>query len=117
MEPALLVGLGGAIGAVLRYIVSGIAPRAGGIPSGTLLVNVIGSFVLSIMTFTTPQSSIIYLINIGMLGSFTTFSTFAYETFRLLEEGENRHFALNIILNVSLCITAIGVGYIVANYI
>lgn len=117
MEPAVFVAIGGGIGAVLRCLVSGIAPKKGPIPSGTLLVNVIGSLMLSILTFSTHPDSIIYLVNIGMLGSFTTFSTFAYETFRLVEEGENRYFVLNIILNVGLCITAIGAGYMMVNLI
>nr|WP_232221878.1 CrcB family protein [Methanococcoides burtonii] len=51
MEEILLVGLGGALGAPLRYIVSGIVPKVKNIPTGTLLVNVIGSTILSTLTF------------------------------------------------------------------
>ncbi|MPN23604.1 putative fluoride ion transporter CrcB [bioreactor metagenome] len=54
----------------------------------------------------------IYMVNIGMLGSFTTFSTFAYETFRLLEDGKNVSFFLNIVLNVILCLLGVSIAYL-----
>lgn len=117
MEDILLVGIGGSIGAVLRYMVSGIAPKKEPIASGTLLVNIMGSLLLSILTFSTPQSSIMYAVNIGMLGAFTTFSTFAFETFKLLEEGQKSYCTLNILLNTSLCIAAVWIGYLMVNLI
>ncbi len=115
--PVILVGLGGFLGAILRYLVSGMAARVAELPTGTLIVNVIGSTVLSILTFSSVPNSTVYLVNIGLLGSFTTFSTFAYETFKLLEEGENMYFILNISLNVLLCLVGIIAGYFVVNLI
>ena len=115
--PAILVGLGGFLGAILRYLVSGMAARVAELPTGTLIVNVIGSTVLSILTFSSVPDSTVYLVNIGLLGSFTTFSTFAYETFKLLEEGENMYFILNISLNVLLCLVGVIAGYFVVNLI
>ncbi len=115
--PVILVGLGGFLGAILRYLVSGMAARVAELPTGTLIVNVIGSTVLSILTFSSVPDSTMYLVNIGLLGSFTTFSTFAYETFKLLEEGENMYFILNISLNVLLCLMGIVAGYFVVNLI
>ena len=115
--PAILVGLGGFLGAILRYLVSGMAARVAELPTGTLIVNVIGSTVLSILTFSSVPNSTVYLVNIGLLGSFTTFSTFAYETFKLLEEGENMYFILNISLNVLLCLVGVIAGYFVVNLI
>ena len=115
--PAILVGLGGFFGAILRYLVSGMAARVAELPTGTLIVNVIGSTALSIFTFSSVPDSTMYLINIGLLGSFTTFSTFAYETFKLLEEGENMYFILNISLNVLLCLTGVIAGYFAVNLI
>ena len=117
LMPAILVGLGGFFGAILRYLVSGMAARVAELPTGTLIVNVIGSTVLSIFTFSSVPDSTMYLVNIGLLGSFTTFSTFAYETFKLLEEGENMYFILNISLNVLLCLVGVAAGYFAVNLI
>ncbi|WP_440956685.1 fluoride efflux transporter CrcB [Methanosarcina sp. Mfa9] len=111
----LLVGAGGFIGASLRYAVSSRVPKIRSIPAGTLTVNILGSIVLALLTLSSEPESMVYLVNIGMLGSFTTFSTFAYETFRLLEEGENFSFFLNIFLNVTLCLAGVSVAYLVLN--
>ncbi|MEZ5334756.1 MAG: fluoride efflux transporter CrcB [Methanolobus sp.] len=107
----LLVGTGGFIGAILRYMVSSSVPKINEIPAGTLTVNAVGSFVLAAMTFSSVQGSLSYFISTGMLGSFTTFSTFAFESFKLLEEGENRYFILNIGLNVLVCLCAAALAY------
>jgi CrcB protein len=117
MEPWIIVGIGGSIGAVLRYLVSGIIPARGAIPTGTLTVNAIGSLILSMLTFSTTPGTMVYLVNIGILGSFTTFSTFAYETFRLLDEGDKRNFSINILLNLSLCLIAVAAGYMMVRLI
>jgi CrcB protein len=108
----LLVGIGGFIGANLRYLVSGAVPKINEIPAGTLAVNTIGSFVLAVLTFTSLEGTLRYMISVGMLGSFTTFSTFAYESFRLLDEGENKHFLMNIGLNLALCFLAVFIAYV-----
>ena len=67
--------------------------------------------MLSLLTFSSEPESVVYLVNIGILGSFTTFSTFAYETFKLLEDGQNVSFFLNIFLNVILCLLGVGIAY------
>ncbi len=112
----LLVGIGGAIGASLRFLVSGLSPEMRGLPTGTLLVNIIGSTVLSLITFSTLNPNI-HLVNIGILGSFTTFSTFAFESFRFLGQNNPQEFLANIILNLTLCITGVTIGHILANLI
>ena len=117
LEEILLVGLGGALGAPLRYIVSGIVPKAKNLPTGTLLVNVIGSIILSTITFASSQNINLHLVNIGVLGSFTTYSTFAYESSRMLEEGRTTNFVSNIILNISLCILGVLLGHQLASLI
>ena len=89
-----LIGTGGFIGASLRYTISSRMPKIRSIPAGTLTVNFLGSIVLSLLTFSSEPESVVYLVNIGILGSFTTFSTFAYETFKLLEDGQNVSFFL-----------------------
>lgn len=110
-----LVGSGGFIGASLRYAVSSRIPKIQNIPAGTLSVNFLGSVLLAFLTFSSEPESVVYLVNIGMLGSFTTFSTFAYETFRLLEEGENVSFFMNIFLNVALCLAGVSAAYLAFN--
>ncbi len=90
----VLIGTGGFIGASLRYTISSRVPKVLNIPAGTLTVNFLGSIVLALLTFSSEPKSVVYLVNIGILGSFTTFSTFAYETFKLLEEGQNVSFFL-----------------------
>lgn len=107
----LLIGTGGFIGAILRYLVSGAIPRINEIPSGTLAVNAIGSFVLAAVTFSSVEVSLRFFVSVGMLGSFTTFSTFAYESFKLLEEGENKYFLMNVFLNVIVCLCAAFLAY------
>ena len=110
-----LIGLGGFIGAPLRYIVSSRIPKFKNIPAGTLIVNLLGSIVLALLTFSSEPKSMVYLVNIGILGSFTTFSTFAYETFKLLEDGQNFSFVLNISLNIVLCISGVSIAYMALN--
>jgi CrcB protein len=107
----LLVGVGGALGALLRYLVSGIFPVWKDLPTGTLLVNFIGSLLLSIITFGT--NPLPYFADAGILGGFTTFSTFSYETFRLLERGEKRVFAANILLSLILCGSGVILGKLI----
>lgn len=108
-----LIGAGGFIGACLRYTVSSRVPRVKNIPAGTLTVNLLGTIVLALLTFSSEPESMVYLVNIGILGSFTTFSTFAYETFKLLEEGQNLSFLMNIFLNVALCLAGVSIAYLV----
>ena len=89
------IGAGGFVGAVLRYLVSGwVQNRSGSIafPYGTLSVNLIGCFVIGFLTFLVETRSFFSVetrsfILIGLLGSFTTFSTFGNETFALLRGG------------------------------
>jgi len=113
----LLVGIGGTIGAILRYLVSGTVPRSSVIPTGTLTVNVIGSLILSYLTFSGAHGGIVYFVNIGILGAFTTFSTFSYESFRLLEENESRYFIFNVTFNLFLCLAAVKAGQLLVNLI
>jgi len=89
------VGLGGCIGAVFRYIISGwVQERSGSIafPYGTLTVNLMGCFIIGVLTFLVETRSFFSVetrtfLLIGLLGSFTTFSTFGNETLMLLRSG------------------------------
>jgi CrcB protein len=90
----LVIGLGGAAGAVSRYLATGwIQGLSGGFfPWGTLVVNVVGSlalgFVLVWLQASVSSAELRELVTIGFLGSFTTFSTFSYETVAMLRDGE-----------------------------
>ena len=114
----LLVGLGGFIGAILRYWISGWI-QSGFItfPTGTLTVNFLGSLVLSIIVYTSQYRGLLgeearIFLTVGLLGSFTTMSTFSFESIKLLEQSEWMMFGLNIFGTISLCLLAIYLGKI-----
>lgn len=115
MNELLFVGLGGFIGAVFRFLLSNVFQGSVKFPLGTLGVNVIGSFALSFITYSSehsfalPESSHLF-IAVGILGAFTTMSTFSLETFRLLEQKEYLLFLGNFALNNALCLGGIYLG-------
>ena len=113
------IALGGAIGAVMRYLVStGVHSLLGrGFPYGTMTVNVLGSFLIGFMyVFLMERSSLgpewRALILIGFLGAFTTFSTFSLETLNLLQSGAMARAMANILISVITCILATWLGII-----
>ncbi|SIR36142.1 camphor resistance protein CrcB [Shewanella morhuae] len=116
MNNLLLVALGGSIGAVFRYLISifMIQVFGGSFPFGTLLVNVLGSFLMGViyalgqMSHISPELKA--LIGIGLLGALTTFSTFSNETLLLLQEGDWLKATLNVVLNLSLCLFMVYLG-------
>jgi len=119
MYQVLAIAGGGAIGALLRfYASSGMYALLGrGFPYGTLFVNVSGSLVMGFLYIlflerlqVAPEVRSALLV--GVLGAFTTFSTFSIETLALLEDGEISKAVLNIMLSVSLCILAAWLGVI-----
>lgn len=121
MLKLLIIGAGGFIGAILRYQVSGWAHKIFGsdFPYGTLSVNVIGSFLLGFFLVLANTKLIVpdvykNLIAIGILGAFTTYSTFSYETFSLLQLNLIKQAFINIGLNVILGLLAIWLGMISA---
>jgi CrcB protein len=88
--PILLVALGGALGAVARFLVaSGFARRLGtGWPWGTLFINLSGCFLIAVLAARLTSPSMRYFLPVGFVGAYTTFSTFEYETMRLFEVGQ-----------------------------
>ncbi|HEV7525061.1 MAG TPA: fluoride efflux transporter CrcB [Acidimicrobiia bacterium] len=105
------IALAGAIGAPARYLVDGLVidRTEGGLPLGTLLVNISGSFVLGVLTGlalyhafpSTPKT----ILGTGFCGAYTTFSTFTYEVVRLAEQGMTR--AAARVLGASLVLPAL----------
>jgi CrcB protein len=110
METLILVGIGGAAGAILRYWLTWMQPVQG-LPAGTLVVNVTGSFVLSALTFSGIAGGAYDLLCTGLLGGFTTFSTFGFETFRMLEDKDYGTALANVAINVVGSLLAVYAGY------
>jgi fluoride exporter len=112
----LLVGLGGFIGAILRYWVSDwIQSGFLTFPLGTLGVNFLGSLLLALIMYASQYRGLFgeevrVFLTIGLLGSFTTMSTFSFESMKLLEQSEHMMFGLNLVSTVSLCFLAIYLG-------
>jgi CrcB protein len=98
MEPVILAGIGGALGAVFRYGCSRL-PQVRGIPAGTLFVNVTGSFLFGLLVFLPVSPDLYDLVGTGAMGGFTTFSTFSFETFRMIENQDYYTMLANILTN------------------
>ena len=121
MHAVLLVGAGGAIGAMARYGVSVAVGRIWpmNFPLGTLTVNVVGSaamgLLIGILARTLPQMSneIRLFVAIGILGGFTTFSSFSLDTITLIERGALTQAMLYIALSVVVCLTGLYLGLLV----
>ena len=120
----LIIGVGGFVGAILRYLVSGWTHRIAGasFPYGTLAVNVIGSFLLGFFLIIAEGRFIISpqirsFIAIGLLGAFTTFSTFSFESIMLLREMMYMQALLNMALNLILGLIAVWLGITLARLI
>ena len=102
MIKLLCIAFGGAAGAVLRYAVSGVALRWGGtnFPWGTLAVNLIGSFLIGVLVAlfdaVAVSPNVRAMLLIGLLGAFTTFSTFSLESVNLLRDGQYALAAVNV---------------------
>lgn len=109
IEPAHLVGVGGALGAMLRYLVAEQLPSEE-FPFGTLTVNVLGSLVLGLATFMEPGSDALLFLGVGVCGAFTTFSSFAYDTVRMWETGQPYRAVVYALANLIGAILAVVLG-------
>lgn len=118
----LLVGVGGFVGAVMRYAVINwvqYALHTSTLPYGTLTVNVIGCLVIGLLGGLSESRNLLNaetraLLLIGVLGGFTTYSTVGYETVQLLRDGESLTAFSNIGLQVCLGLVAVWIGYSVS---
>jgi CrcB protein len=122
MSKVFLVGIGGFIGSVLRYLTSGYVQqitRSVQFPYGTLAVNLIGCFIIGFLShladargvFTVESRALIF---VGVLGGFTTFSTFGNETLNFLRAGENFSALVNVGAHIGLGLGAVWLGRNVA---
>jgi CrcB protein len=108
----LLVLLGGAVGAPLRYLADAWVSRrvVADVPWGTLAVNVAGSFVLGVLAAAAP-AWLLTLGGVGLCGALTTFSTFSFESVRLLEQGRTGWAVLNVLASVGGALVAVAAGH------
>jgi CrcB protein len=125
MLKILLVGTGGFIGSIFRYLVSDLVHRimqGAWFPYGTLTVNVVGCFLIGLLSGLAETRQIFnpearLLIFIGFLGGFTTFSTFGSETFSFVREGQFLASFSNIIFHLILGVGAVLLGNILSRLI
>ena len=114
MIPTVLqVALGGAIGAAARYGVGLALFRPGAFPLGVLAVNIIGSFLMGLLTVYLSQKMLAHLnpfLMTGILGGFTTFSAFSLEAYTLFESGEVTQAVIYVTLSVILSLAALVLG-------
>jgi CrcB protein len=106
------IGLLGGLGAVARFGLDGaVSARAGtGFPYGTLAVNLSGAFVLGALAGAAVGAQVNRLVGTGLIGAFTTFSTWALESQRLAEDGRLRRGAANLVISLLLGLAAAWAG-------
>ncbi|MBX2946409.1 MAG: fluoride efflux transporter CrcB [Cyclobacteriaceae bacterium] len=123
MVKLLFIALGGALGSLARYGASGLAHQKynGVFPVGTLTVNLVGSFLIGLLwglaENSTLNPNVRTFLFVGILGGFTTFSTFSLETINLLRDGEFKLALVNVLLNNLVGIVLAFVGLMLAKNI
>lgn len=117
----MCIGAGGALGTMLRFWISGVVAQAYGerFPTGTLVINVTGSFVIGVFaTVTGPEGRMMapplarQFFMIGICGGYTTFSSFSLQTLNLAREGQWGYAALNVGLSLLLCLGGVWLGFV-----
>ena len=118
MTKLLLIFLAGGSGSLARYLLGGWVQRQGteSFPLGTLIVNVLGCFLIGFLAAAFSGRILIreeyrVMITVGFIGGFTTFSTFGLETFTLLDDGQIMRAMTNVVLSVGLGLLAVWLGY------
>jgi CrcB protein len=112
----LLVALGAAVGAPLRYLVDRAVQsrHESAFPWGTLTVNVAGSLLLGFLTGLPAGHALSALLGTGFCGALTTYSTFSYETLRLAQDGRGRHAVANVAVSIFAGLGAAYLGILLA---
>jgi len=118
MTKSLLIFIGSGAGGVLRYALSGLTQRLanGSFPIGTLIVNITGCLLIGFLTAALSGRVLVreeyrVAVLIGLLGGYTTFSTFGLETFALLNAGQPWRALLNVTASVTLGLAGVWTGY------
>src|SRR5215510_4608237 len=121
MQKTILIALAGLVGTLLRYWLSGVVARQYGetFPWGTMAVNLIGCFVTGAVFYLTEERFLISpavrtVILIGLLGGFTTFSSFGLQTFTLLRDGEFGLATLNVVVSNVVGLMMVWAGYVLS---
>jgi fluoride exporter len=119
MLNVVLVFFGGGIGATGRYLCDGLVQRwsAGHLPLGTFVVNSLGCFAIGVIMASLGERfvlnpSVRVFLTIGILGGFTTFSTFSYETIAMLRDAEYLFASFNVGATVAVCLSATYLGMV-----
>jgi fluoride exporter len=124
MQSYIWVAIGGALGTLARYWLSGLVAQTIGetFPWGTLIINVSGSFVIGFFAALTGPDGRVFVgstarqfVMIGLCGGFTTFSSFSLQTLNLVNDGEWVRAGSNIVFSVVLCLIAVWVGFMLAS--
>jgi CrcB protein len=124
VERFLFICLGGAIGTGLRYLTSSVAVRWLGVdfPYGTLIVNVVGSFLIGLIqqvgatSLLIPETTRLFL-TVGIMGGLTTYSSFSYETLRLAQLGAWGQAWINVLVTTAVCLGVCFLGIVVGRMI
>ena len=118
------IALGAVVGASARYFLSGYIARsfASSFPYGTLIINITGSLVLGFFLVLASERMLLdvrwrWLIAIGFCGSYTTFSSYAFETFALVEQGQWLMVAWNVVASNALCLVSVLLGAALARWL
>lgn len=113
MQNCLAVGIGGFIGAVLRYLI-GLIPMKSqtGFPVKTLIINIAGAFLIGLIAAWAAEnhvsdSRMVLFLKVGICGGFTTFSTFAFESTELMQKGHTATALMYMLLSVVLGVLAV----------
>ena len=121
MHKVLLIGIGGFIGAILRYGVGGVIQgisKSSVFPFGTLGVNVIGCLLIGVLSYLVEYRAMLSVevrmfLMIGLLGAFTTYSTFGNETFELMRESSYLPALINVGAHLLFGLTAVWLGRVI----
>jgi fluoride exporter len=118
-----MIGLGGVTGAIARYLVGNYIGSRYGVrfPYGTFVINMSGSFLVGLSMTILARAAVSpnwrYLIPIGFIGAYTTFSTFEYETLRALQDGQVLIAGLNVALSVVVGFAAVWAGVVLGQVV
>ena len=114
--------IGGALGTLARYVIAVLAlPISSQLPLGTIVINIVGSFVIGFFgtltlahgRYPAPENLRLFVM-VGVCGGFTTFSSFSLQTLDLLRAGALGRALANVVLSVVLCVLAVSAGHLLA---